>query len=402
FAKFQPSQSKSQSLNLIVDLHDAVLEVKHPSYGPKATEKLSAPVDVNSRESVLDQLQFWQKTSIQVIRELKYAKAVNPLVKVLLTPAKGDLRPTTNAALMAMPVEAEKTLLSALQGTDSELAKLAAETPEKLGPSILADAISWLSRPAGRDALLAALDKADNDTNRTVIAQCLTRFPPEPRIKDAFMSAYHKLSAQSKLKTPDEPYARPVLVQVSAAFYDPGLTDWVLREVTSSKGDEGASMQAKGLEAALKLMDKSRVRAVDEMVTKFWTAQEKELFNGAANITDKCSNLAPCYVAVFDEPVASTPAGRMKAIKAARMAATYGRDDTKKTLLQKVDKIKDGQSRLALVEAIDYLSPKGDTAAADALDKIVTADVASGNKDLVAGDDAVVKVANRLRARALP
>ncbi|WP_394826343.1 hypothetical protein [Pendulispora albinea] len=402
FAKFQPSQSKSKSFNLIADLHDAVLDVKHPSYGPKATEKLSAPVDVNNRDAVLDQLQFWQKTSVQLIKELKYAPAVKPLVKVLLTPTKGDLRPTVNAALMVIPADAEKTLLGALQGTDAELGKLASEIPEKLGPSILADAISWISRPAGRDALLTALDKADNDTNRTVITQCLTRFPPDARIKDAFMGSYRKLSAGSKLKTSDEPFARPVLVQVSSAFYDPALTDWVLREVSGSKGDEGSSMQAKGLEAGLKLMDKPRVRSVGEMVTKYWTAQEKELFTGAANITEKCGNTASCYVAVFDEPVASTPAGRMKAIKSARMAATYGRDDTKKALLDKVDKIKDAQSRLALVEAIDYLSPKGDTAAADVLDKIVASDVASGNKDLISGDDAVVKVANRLRARALP
>ena len=402
FAKFQPSQSKSKSYNLVADLHDAVLDVKHPSYGPKATEKLSAPVDMNSPESVMDQVQFWQKTAVQVIKELKYAPAVKPLVKVLLTPSKGELRATVNAALMVVPVEAEKTLLGALQGTDPELGKLANDVPDKLGPAILADAISWISRPSSRAPLLAALEKADNDTNRTVIAQSLTRFPPDAGIRDAFMGAYRKLSPTSKLKTPDEPFARPVLVQVSSAFYDPTLTDWVLREVSGSKGDEGASMQAKGLEAALKLMDKSRGHAVGDMVAKYWTKEEKELFNGALNITEKCGGDAKCYATVFDEPVASTPTGRMKAIKAARMAATYGREDTKKALLQKIDKIKDGQSRLALAEAIDYLSPKGDTAAAEALDKVVAGDIASGNKDLIAGDDAVVKVANRLRARALP
>ena len=54
------------------------------------------------------------------------------------------------------------------------------------------------------------------------------------------------------------------------------------------------------------------------------------------------------------------------------------------------------------VEAIDALSPGGDTAAADKLDKLVAADKASGDKNLAMGDDAVVKVAGRLRARALP
>jgi len=402
FAKFQPSKSKVKSMNLVQDLHDAVLEVKHPSYANKALEKLAAPVDVNSPESMLDQVQFWQKTALQVLKELKSPAAAKPLVKVLLTPTKGELRGVTNAALLVIPKEAEQQLLAAMNGSDPELSKLAGEVPDKMGTAILADSISWISRPAGRDILLSSLDKADNDTTRTVIAQCLTRFPADAKIKDAFNDTYRKLGPQSKLKTPDEPYARPVLVQVSSAFYDPAQTDWVLSQVSSSKGDEGSSMQAKGLEAALKLMDKPRVKAVGDMVTKFWTPQEKELFSGAAAITEKCTNNAGCYVSVFDEPVASSPAGRMKAIKAARMAATYGKDDTKKALLGKVDKVKDGQARLALAEAIDFLSPKGDAAAAGELDKIVAADVASGNKELINSDDAVVKVANRLRARALP
>jgi hypothetical protein len=52
------------------------------------------------------------------------------------------------------------------------------------------------------------------------------------------------------------------------------------------------------------------------------------------------------------------------------------------------------------VEAIDHLAPKGDVAAADALDKIVDADRASGNKLLMQADDAVAKVSLKLRSRA--
>jgi hypothetical protein len=160
-------------------------------------------------------------------------------------------------------------------------------------------------------------------------------------------------------------------------------------------------MQAKGLEAALKLMDKGHVKHVSDMVNKYWTPQEKTLFTGAAELTNKCDKDAACYAATFDAPIGSTPVDKLKAIKAARMAATYGKDDTKAALLAKIDKTKDGQARLAIVEAIDYLAgAKGDAGAADALDKIVAADIAGGNKQLMADDDALVKVANRLRARA--
>jgi hypothetical protein len=398
FSKFQASKAKS--INLVTDLHDAVLAVKHPSYGPKAVEKLGGVV-LDTPESQMDQIMFWQKTAIQVIREIKFGPAAKSLVKVLLTPTKGDLRATANAAIMVIPKDAEPVLVGALNGSDAELAKLAGEVKDKLGTAILADSVSWLSRPAGRDALIGALNSATDDTNRTVIAQCLTRFPPDAKVKDAFFGVYKKLPPSAKLNTPDSPYARPVLVQVSSAFYDPSLTDWVLKEVTTSKGDEGSSMQAKGLEAALKLMDKAHVKHVSDMVNKYWTPQEKTLFTGAAELTNKCDRDAACYAATFDAPVGSSPVDKLKAIKAARMAATYGKDDTKTALIAKIDKVKDGQARLAIVEAVDFLAgAKGDAAAADALDKIVAADIAGGNKQLMQDDDALVKVANRLRARA--
>jgi hypothetical protein len=399
FAKFQVSKAKS--INLVTDLADAVMEVKSPTWGQKAIEKISAPV-ADSVESQQDQIQFWQKISIRVLKELRYAPAAKPLTKVLLDPRKADLRGTAQAALMAIPKEGEDALLGALKGTDPELAKMATEVPDKFGTAILADSISWISRPAGRDALLDALDKADNDTNRVVITQCLTRFPPEAKIKDALLKTYTKIAPGTRLKTPGDPFGRPVLVQVSAALYDPSLTEWALKEVQTSKGDEGASMILFGLEAAMKLMTKDQVSKVSDVVMKSWNKEEQPLFKGMADSVTACDKDASCYVKKLGEPIASRDKASMgRAIKSARMAAFYGKDETKQALVAAVDKVKDGGVRLAVVEAIDYLSPKGDPKTAAALDKIVAADVAKGDKNIIAGDDAVVKVANRLRARAL-
>lgn len=398
FAKFQVSKAKS--INLVTDLADAVLEVKSPTYGPKAVEKLAAPV-TDAVESQQDQIQFWQKISIRVLKELKFGGGAKALVKVLLDPRKGDLRPTAQAALLAVPKEAEESLMAALKGTDPELAKMAAEVPDKFGTAILADSISWISRPAGKDALLAALDAADSDTNRVVIAQSLTRFPPDQRTKDALLKTYAKIPAGTRLKTPGDPLGRPVLVQVSASFYDPSLTEWALKEVAASKGDEGASMIAFGLEAAIKMMTKDQVAKVGEVVTKSWSPKEQEIYKAAAEVVNACDKDAGCYVGKLGAPIPSRDAVAMwRAVKSARMAAMFGKDDTKDALIKAIDKVKDAGARLAVVEAIDYLAPKGDANAAAALDKIVAADIAAGNKDVIAGDDAVVKVANRLRARA--
>ena len=84
FAKFQASKAKS--INLVQDLHDAVVAVKNPSYGPTAVEKLSAPVDPKSPDQALDQIQFWQRTALQVLGEIKFTPAIKPIVTLLLTP----------------------------------------------------------------------------------------------------------------------------------------------------------------------------------------------------------------------------------------------------------------------------------------------------------------------------
>ena len=97
------------------------------------------------------------------------------------------------------------------------------------------------------------------------------------------------------------------------------------------------------------------------------------------------------------------PTAYYKQVKATWMAVIYGGgahgDATRSELLKRVDKVKNTGARIALCEAIDELAPKGDTAAADALDKIVAADVKSGDKDLAAVDNTVVQVAWRLRVR---
>src|ERR1019366_10530568 len=114
--------------------------------------------------------------------------------------------------------------------------------------------------------LLAQLPNAGNDTNRTVIAQSLTRYPASADITAAVLATYKQLPSDAKLKTPSEPFARPVLAQVTASLYDTTLTDWVVKEVGTAKGDEGASMQVFGLEAAVKLMTKAQEKEVGDSV----------------------------------------------------------------------------------------------------------------------------------------
>ena len=78
------------------------------------------------------------------------------------------------------------------------------------------------------------------------------------------------------------------------------------------------------------------------------------------------------------------------------MAAIYGNAGTKGELVGKVDKVKDGSVRLAMVEAIDHLSPQGDAANADKLEAIVDSDKKLG---VNYATDEVYKIALKLRSR---
>jgi hypothetical protein len=83
-------------------------------------------------------------------------------------------------------------------------------------------------------------------------------------------------------------------------------------------------------------------------------------------------------------------------VKAVWMSVELKGDGTKAKLLDKVEKVKDGSVRLALLEAIDALCPQGDAAAADKLQKLVDSDTAAGNK---AGTDEMYRISLKLRSR---
>ena len=413
FSKFRASQAKS--INLVTDLHDAVVAVKSPTYGPKAVEKLAAAVDPKSVESQRDQIQFWQLTSIQVIRDLKFTPGVKPLVKVLLTPEKKDLWATAEAALMHMPKEAEPVLISVIKGDDPELAKMSAAFGEdKSHLALAADALGWLSRTGGRDAVFNVAGSIDSDSNRQAIGMTIVKFPIDGRSLGVFRGLYDGIKGNED----SDISSRAAMLQASSQFYDPSLVGWLLKEIGSAKGDSATALQLPALEASIKLMTPESMRSVGDVATKLngqmqkiGSQQEKgtasllnAMYEGASAVLTQCQQNVSCYTKQLEEPVATGKEGaNAKAIKSAWMSVIYSgaaKDQVRGELVSKLEKVKTPGARLAVVEAIDRLAPNGDVAAAGKLEKLVDADKASGDKLLLQADDSVIKVALRLRARA--
>jgi hypothetical protein len=92
----------------------------------------------------------------------------------------------------------------------------------------------------------------------------------------------------------------------------------------------------------------------------------------------------------------------MTAIKAAWMVAVLGKSDDalRGELVKRIAKVSDPAARLAVIQAVFFMAPKGDTAAADEMDKVSKADEEAGNKN--AANDNMATVALSLRSRAIP
>jgi hypothetical protein len=406
FSRFK--LSKAQSERLYHAVHDAVLAVHDPSYGDKAIEKLKSPVtsDVDSQK---DQLMWWQLTSVQLLSEQRYTKAVKPLIVTLLTPTKtATLGATIQFALLKMAKDAEPELVKALTGQDPEYTAASAGFEDKAGIGVIAEVLAQLGRPGGRDAILAALPSAETDTARTELAQALVQMPNDPRVEPAFLDAYKKLTWDSSDKLLGNLKPKAALAQQSANFYDPKLVDWLIKELKKAPDYSARLLQ---LEAAFKLMTPDRKAEVTDALAKVKKeapadifALTQQMFDNASAALDKCKLDAGCYLALLDEPIStSSPTANWRAIKATWMAVICGGGPaagaTRAQLLQRLEKVKNAGARIAIVEAIDELAPQGDVATADALDKIVAADAKRGDKEVIATDNTVAQVAWRLRVR---
>lgn len=405
FAKFQVSKTNSQ--RLYQDMHDAVVAVHDPSWGDKAIDKIKVPVAANPSVDVQkDQLMWWQLTSIQVLSDLQYTKAVKPLIMALLTPTKtGTLGATIQFALLKMAKASEPELIKALNGSDPDYNIPGWEDKTNIG--IVAQVLARLGRAPGRDAVLAALPSADTGTSRTELAQALPQFPGDPRSEPAFLDTYKKVPWDDTDNLLQGLSPRIALAQVAANFYDPKLCDWLLKEMKGAPDYSGRAIQ---LDSEIKLMTPDReddVQAALQSLKKEMPAngfaQVEPMWTAADSALQKCKADANCYLSVLDEPIpANPPTAFYKQLKASWMIVIYGGGNanaTRAQLLSKVDKIKNPGARLAVVEAIDELAPTGDAATADALDKIIAADTKSGDTMLIKADDPVAQIAWRLRVR---
>ncbi len=389
FASSKPSTLKS--IQAVRALTDAVVSVKAPSYAPKAAAMLRLPVGATPTDRT-DALEYAQSTAAHVLGALKAPDGARALVACLLDPAKGGAAPTFIAALRKTPGASELALLGALNGSDAEYLALTSALQDGKWRAMIAEALSSISRPAGRDAVIAVLDRTTDPADRAALTLTLVNFPVSKGSVDAFIASFKKIPADSLMGAAN---ARALLATVSASLMDPALVSFLSKEIADAKGDFADEFKKSALVAVSKLMGPEDVAAVGALVAKHAAADssEKKFYDTCASALATAKKDPAANIALLLQTAGTTTAGTMSpALKAAWNAGMYGNDNTRADLVQAYTSGK--ALTLPTLTAIDHLAPSGDDISATALEGAV------GKRPGVAAlDDAAAKLADKLRAR---
>jgi hypothetical protein len=248
--------------------------------------------------------------------------------------------------------------------------------------------------------MMRALETADSDITRAIIARELTKLPPQPEMERAFQTAFDKVSPTALLP-PSGQNARAQLMEAAAHFYDPQLVPWLLKQIKQAKGGENDkdAVQLAAVVTAIKLMNKGQAAEVKAAVDKEGTSIEKDAFKLAADVANGCGDNVGCYLAKVQEPAAQEEKTQFVGIKAAYMLGILGNPATSMDIVKALPKVRNAAVRFSAVSAVDHLTQKEPAPVADALQKIVDDNKAKDDRNMMQADAPVKEIVYRLRAR---
>jgi hypothetical protein len=394
-------------------LHDAMVALHNPKWKALVAERLGHPMERPRSASDAVKLfdfqneLFWQTTAADVAGELGDVELVKPLVRVAMAPAKSDIAGSAERAMVKVGKSAVPLLIGVLNGKDDDLLDydrtLAAVDPKAPRASIIvaASTLGAIGRPEATEPLLAVLATTRDDPTRATLAAALATVSAEPRAKQAFREAYERIAAKTVM--PNGESARAMLLNQAGHFYDPAMVPWIERAVQSAGGDPDAkaTLRGAGILAVCELMTPSQASEGKKLGERYGTNSEKEDCSLAADVLGVCGDRVDCYLSKIDDPMAQEPRTQFLGIKAAFMVGELGSPETIPEIVFRLPKATNAAVRWAASWTIDALAKRGADAvpAAEALQKIVDADAASYDHELIGGDGFLKQIIARLRAR---
>lgn len=356
--------------------------------------------------------QLWQVTAAELLGTIGDESAVEPLMKVVLDPAKANVAMTAIVALVKLGKPANDAALKLLAaGPEDKLAAFhairvqkatGAKEPPKDSPHVAMAAllVGTMGRSESLKPMMDALGKADKDVNRAVLARELAKLPATDEAKVAFKAAFEKISLETNV--PPGINGLQMLTDSAGQFFDSTMVDWLLERAAKTKGEGEAlkALQGAVLVTALKLAKPEQLPAVKAAVDKYGTSLEKDMYAQTEKLVKECGDRAPCYLAAMEKSENQDQKNQGVGIKAGYMVAMLGSEQVRDQLIAALPSLENAALRYVAAAVIDKLSPKGSKEAADKLQAIIEKNKKSGDANKIAGDYPLQQVMVRIRARA--
>jgi hypothetical protein len=369
--------------------------------------------DKSSFDDWKDQI-VWQDTAAKVLGKIGDPSAIEPLIKVMLDPAKGTTefttvqitsvlalvkigKPAADAAAKLLKSDYEK-----LQTFELQRIREVTGSDEKGKPWVQTAAVilGTIGRQDSIPVMIEVMKSEKDDPTKAVIARELTKIPATPESIEAFKEAFTSIPLSAELPTGGG--AIDSLIEASGRFCDPSLASWMVETAAKLKGDadDRKAAQAAMTVTALKLVKPDGLPEVKTAVDKYGTDLEKGLYKQVEIALSSCKDDVNCYLGLMQKPENQKIENQFVGIKAGYMVAILGNEAARDKLVDELGSIPNAGLRFVASQAIDKLSPKGSKSAADKLNNIITANAKSPDRDKAAGDSALKEVMYRLYARS--
>ena len=433
FLKLRVSKLKQES-ELYRDVSDAMVDLADPTWEGELIKKLEQPIsDRKDVASLKDEI-VWQTTSALLLGNLKSAAAVKPLIKIVLSPNKADIASTAVNALIKIGKPAvEPTIallhsddkvkdlidysigenLKANTGADGKMPPAASEAAKTAHVGTAAIILSSIGREDCSAALQEALNKMPekgNELPRAIIARELPKLPKTDATIKAFQTTYEK--TPTALTIPPSSGARESMIDASRNFFDASIVPWIVKTAVDLKGEADAvdPLRAASLVTVLKIMKADQMVEAEKLFgikadgpdgkpTTLGKAYEKE-YKISTELLKACGDKIDCYFGKLVEPASQEEKTQFQGIKSLYMIGILGGPEVRQKIIDTLPKLNNAALRFISGQIIDHHSPKGDTALAATLQKIVDDGEATKDTLKIQGNSSFKTVSYRLNARA--
>jgi HEAT repeat protein len=397
------------------DLNEAMSDMKQQSWAGPLRTMMEADIvlpkgagDKDKIDPYRDQL-FWQTTAAKLLGELKDPAAVDPLLKVMLDPAKADVQMTALLALVKIGKPVLPEAIKLLKGENEKLKAFATRRAKETGAEKVDEEsyqktaaliLGTMGRPEAIAPMVEMLKNLKSDGTKALIAREIAKLPETNESKEAFKAVFESTPMDATIP-PGDP-ALQLLAESAAQFYDPGLIDWLLvrAEKTAGSGDDKTAFQSTVLATVLKLAKPNQLDTVRAAVKKYGTQMEKDFLGMAEKQLKACGDRVQCYLTEIEKGENQEQKTQFAAIKAAYMIGIFGNDQSRSELIDRLGAIDNAAVRYAAAQTIDQLSPKGSKEAAKKLNAIIEANEKTADSNKIAGDAPLKQVMYRIESRA--